>query len=505
MYIKNKKNLLIIFFSILFFSTLSFFTPINYLVNFAHDDSFFYLKIAQNIVNGLGITFDTISTTNGFHPLYLIVITLLFFILKLFGITSSEAQYISIFIFHIILLHVIIIISLKILKRKLDEKYFKYGMSIFIIFCLSFVFIRDFGIESHLSCLLMSFFLLNNINNGKPKKRIVYNSLIISGLFLCRTDYLFTLIPFLILSAILITNKDTRVFSAISYILILFITTSVYYLINYFYWGHFQTTSGALINAFPIPVLINNLDMTIVLHFKLYNQGVKILLFLFIFVIFITRKNKSQLEILLIFISSGLLFNCIMHLMFNVYGLREWYMTHPLFVISFMLILLLEKYNSIIRNLALYIFILLFLLVFYFSRISALKWEYALDYAEYLKNNTPKEDIIYQFDMSGIISFFSDRYIIDGDGLVSDFNYISFLKNRKINLYLKEHKVKYLSTIKYSEDLFSPEGKFIFRQEESPLDNIILYEKDLEHKHNLTYKHVTGYYYGYYLLFNISK
>jgi len=35
------------------------------------DDAFYYFKIAQNIVGGRGVTFDGVTATNGFHPLYL--------------------------------------------------------------------------------------------------------------------------------------------------------------------------------------------------------------------------------------------------------------------------------------------------------------------------------------------------------------------------------------------------------------------------------------------------
>jgi hypothetical protein len=48
-------------------------------VQFA-DDAFYYFKIAQNIVNAHTVTFDGQSVTNGFHPLWLVVITPLFLI-----------------------------------------------------------------------------------------------------------------------------------------------------------------------------------------------------------------------------------------------------------------------------------------------------------------------------------------------------------------------------------------------------------------------------------------
>lgn len=38
------------------------------------DDAFYYFKIATNVVNGKGISFDGIGPTNGFHPLWLTII-----------------------------------------------------------------------------------------------------------------------------------------------------------------------------------------------------------------------------------------------------------------------------------------------------------------------------------------------------------------------------------------------------------------------------------------------
>ncbi len=38
------------------------------------DDAFYYLKLAENIVRGRGVTFDGVTPTNGFHPLYLILL-----------------------------------------------------------------------------------------------------------------------------------------------------------------------------------------------------------------------------------------------------------------------------------------------------------------------------------------------------------------------------------------------------------------------------------------------
>jgi hypothetical protein len=41
---------------------------------FNTDDAFYYFKTAQNIVEGQGVTFDGIARTNGFHPLWMILL-----------------------------------------------------------------------------------------------------------------------------------------------------------------------------------------------------------------------------------------------------------------------------------------------------------------------------------------------------------------------------------------------------------------------------------------------
>lgn len=54
--------------------------PANSLLGgwYSSDDAFYYFKAAQNTVSGQGITFDGISRTNGFHPLWMLVCLPLF-------------------------------------------------------------------------------------------------------------------------------------------------------------------------------------------------------------------------------------------------------------------------------------------------------------------------------------------------------------------------------------------------------------------------------------------
>ena len=59
---------------VLLFNIYTVFVPDNSLMNwFSSDDSYYYFKVAQNIVAGKGVTFDGINPTNGFHPLWMLV------------------------------------------------------------------------------------------------------------------------------------------------------------------------------------------------------------------------------------------------------------------------------------------------------------------------------------------------------------------------------------------------------------------------------------------------
>lgn len=49
---------------------------------FVRDDAFYYFKVAQNIVEGNGSTFDGINVTNGYHPLWMLICIPIFALAK---------------------------------------------------------------------------------------------------------------------------------------------------------------------------------------------------------------------------------------------------------------------------------------------------------------------------------------------------------------------------------------------------------------------------------------
>jgi len=74
LFVADRPLIGLLFISILIRMAVAW-SPFTWLLsNQLVDDAFYYFKIATNVVNGKGISFDGIGSTNGFHPLYLIII-----------------------------------------------------------------------------------------------------------------------------------------------------------------------------------------------------------------------------------------------------------------------------------------------------------------------------------------------------------------------------------------------------------------------------------------------
>lgn len=68
----------------------------------------------------------------------------------------------------------------------------------------------------------------------------------------------------------------------------------------------------------------------------------------------------------------------------------------------------------------------------------------AFYFARELKRIIPDESKVFQVDYSGIISFFSGKKIINGDGLINSFEYYQQVKAGKLHDYIKRINPQFL-------------------------------------------------------------
>src|SRR5215216_5421538 len=74
--------------------------PVDVLVRHLKDDSFYYLKTANNIALGLGSTFDGINQTNGYHPLWMLNLIPIYCIIPRSPLVALRVVVITIAIYH---------------------------------------------------------------------------------------------------------------------------------------------------------------------------------------------------------------------------------------------------------------------------------------------------------------------------------------------------------------------------------------------------------------------
>ncbi|HEY5123400.1 MAG TPA: hypothetical protein VIK14_06660, partial [Ignavibacteria bacterium] len=341
-----KKKVIIYLFLIFVFLLSSFYLPFQFILNFAHDDSFFYLKTSQNFVNGIGTTFDGINPTNGFHPLYFLIISALFFLTKLFLNPTPEFLYRMVFLFHLIMVFLITIITFRSTdKINLKANKIKRNILLFIILFV-LVFIRDFGIESHLGILIIAIYLYLKALELNTNKYFIYSkSICLALLYLTRTDFLFTLIPIAIIADIILI-KDYKIKLLIAYLITLSFVFILNTGINYYYFHHFSSVSSVILNTFPKIKIIDNFNQLISNKEKIFNQFARLVFLVGVLILFLTNSvNKKVFKSIqfkyglnLFFLCLGSLLWAIIHLMFNLHGLREWYLTLPVFLAALLFV-----------------------------------------------------------------------------------------------------------------------------------------------------------------------
>jgi hypothetical protein len=464
------KNRLIVIFFILVSIVFSAVSPIKLIINFTHDDAYFYIKIADNISMGIGSTFDGINTTNGYHPLWLIIITALYFIVHLFGNVGPEVILRVTAFFHLLMGIATGILLLKIYRIVYKENFISQKLILLLIISFIFVFTRDWGLESNLSCLVLTLLLyIKTLEFQNHQNLIKTKTLLFCLIIFVRIDYTFTIIPFLIFADFITSDINRRYRNFITISSSVMLVTLFYYLYNYFFYGHYLPISSFLLSSVPPKIILFNSIRTLLLPEYYLNHDIKIILLLFVVIAFpLIMKNRwskliragknqpaandtdndEQLQVKYSFfiwgMGAGFLSLVIFYVVF-ISAPREWYMTAPAFSAALLFVRLVDNYKRLTRY-----FLILFLILgtgyFYVTRIYNSVYGNSYDFALQLKDVLPEGSRILQGNKSGIVGFFSERQIVNGDGLVNSFEYYELIKDGKLEEYIKQKNIKYYCT-----------------------------------------------------------
>jgi hypothetical protein len=278
-----------------------------------------------------------------------------------------------------------------------------------------------------------------------------YKAVLLALIFLTRVDYLFTVIPLLVLSDFIITPKQYRKKYLMYSLISLLIVATMYFSVNYFFFKEFLPVTARVKNTLPETLLLHNIGQllepgafTNQFAKAVYTLGV-IFLFLIISLKSKFRKTLNKTDYFLFGLCCASFLYLFVNTAINRQGLKEWYVAFPAFVSTLLLVRIILLFPKMYYP-SLTIFVLMFSFMLYVTRIENPKWNSNYNYAKEIKKYTAPDDRIFMIDMSGIIGFFSERKLINGDGLINSYEYHKYLSSDNLTQYFIDKKIDYYST-----------------------------------------------------------
>ena len=434
-----------------------FFAPIEYLIKYTSDDSYFYLKTALNLAKGYGSTFDGINLTNGYHPLWTLLLWMVFKV-SLFFNKEPEFLLRIVFILNTLISYLCLYTIFRFNKIYSISKNNYFSFTLLLI---PFVFIYLIGLEVQIFLFFLTLTLLfieKLLSHQFNRIDYFYLSISLSLLFLARIDLFFY--SFIAIVVFIYTYDKKLLTHFYKLIILPFLSVIIYLIINKIVFGEFFLISGKYklseniisnLKFFPTP-FGNPIDF-IILALIIVSGA--------LYYIFKGKiKLCKEFNLILNIYYSSIIF-LIVNFVFNHNGAREWYYTYSLFPALLLVYTVLKHLIKTKYLVAILIFMNLFYLLVF--RNNYYNHESALEFAKRINQSTSSDDVIYQVDYSGLVSFFSDRRIINGDGLINSYEYYKYVKSGNLKEYLDKKNPKYLSFYSFENPIKNDSIFYRFR------------------------------------------
>ncbi|OGF74055.1 hypothetical protein A3J56_01805 [Candidatus Giovannonibacteria bacterium RIFCSPHIGHO2_02_FULL_46_20] len=455
------------------------FQPIEFLLEyFLLDDSFYYFKTASNIALGLGPTFDGEHFTNGYHPLWMGISVIVHYLFP-----EATIAPIKIMLFFSILLFLGTMLLIRTIIARFSSNVFLQGLGMLWYalnpWNISFYFS---GLETPLALFftaLTLLLLIDVIRDGRAVRMLQLG--ITSGLLiLSRLDY--ALFPFVILLYFVLRRRDFFWKKVLLFVVPAGLIASPWFLHNYFYFGSPIPASGlsyTLINyrlffykergvfeiiLWSLQALVGTIALNLTMigipvYFSLKNitrsalslGSVVAIVLVPIFYWHRIRRASFAMFVRSIAISPegiALLLFTISHMFLVVihgavrWSGRPWYFaTFPMIVlIATSIIFSHYETERIIRRAVPALFVVgLVLFGYQATRLFPQHQNQIEMYraALWVQNNTSPHARIASFN-SGIHGYFTNRFLMNSDGLINNAAYEAMRENRLWELFKRE-------------------------------------------------------------------
>lgn len=484
------------------------------------DDAFYYLNTAWNFAKGNGLTFDQINQTNGVQPLWFLIQSFV----ALFA-NTKESLFRSVLILQTVITFLTPLLILRFLPRYFNV--FACLMLSVWVFCIQYFCVFTTGLEPALNLLaiVICTLLLLSYLRTYSNRTIVYLSIACGILFLTRVDNAILVCGIIVgLAHLAIKEERISIKTTISALLPISIIVLSLLITYEIVWGHIMPVSGSARSVTEQSIVGQLSGMAIIWHF-LYTikshtfvflkvflvRKELILLPLFIAILLIrylsryrdrgrkpfTVKSTPQ-SIMLFWIGSFVFLHFVVDKLMFSYKVHMWHNIGEGFFLGFLIFAVIGQLltDKIKPNRLALTLSLVFLCTFGLS-IRANTVDYELDgYMESVGLNPALYEYRYKISQSvgelvnetdilaswnaGQLGFFSDRRIVNLDGVINSYEYLEKLKSRSIIPYLKEKKVDYILDYdielhwnRYSDESLSYDVVHEFNEELNGSDIII--------------------------------
>jgi len=431
------------------------------------DDAFYYLKIASNIARGLGPTFDGINLTNGFQPLWELLLVLL---AKVSGGDKELLLHLSMLVQAILLgISVYLMFTLQRTMR------IPLGISIVgtIIWSLASFYLQlaMAGLEAGLRnviLLVCALVFLHSRRSPSPKP-IALLGFLLGIQALARLDSIFMLAS---ISALIFSDglKRRSVRRSLLSLLCLngfaSVALSPWLLWNFLQFGHLMPVSGIvkirpiasygdlLLRLFWPLKLFLSLGTTLILAALLLLSAMGLaMITLFRLWGETSYSIRQHLALALQDLDFIMLFCVFVYLYYSVlFGhLRNWYsapfLLAGVLLLAYFLSIFPSKVQIYLSGGILMIAVILFGLWAKFvcfnpeqNRLEIELYNTAL----WIRASTPENTIVGSWD-AGVIGYFSERAVINLDGRVNTYGYLEIMRRKNYKSYFQAYHVRYIA------------------------------------------------------------
>lgn len=422
------------------------------------DDVGYFYKIALNVVQGKGLSFDGINLTNGFQPLWLYMLLPLAWLMH---DAPVETYFRAALIYQMLMVIIAGLVLFRAVRLVTSYSVALISTAIFYLFSRGY-FIN--GMETGVLMLCVAVLLAYTFRYrafSQPNPRVAAGFGVLAGLLLlARLDMIFLVgisYAVIIARAVAVWRRNAGnlglIQDALISLLALVVVVAPYFVYNKLVFGAMMPISGQLKNSFPHAVQ-PEFGLERYRPRDLFAVGVAA--GFCVWAIFTGHRwrtypqERQYFSIATLVCALTVVIHYLNTALFMKWAVFAWHFAFYYFTLCLIVgMLTLQFYTRWRQMTALVAIVLaswgtLHTLMKAGEQHSRRSWRsVAYEAALWARQNTPPNTVFAMKD-AGIFGLFSLRPVINLDGLVNNMEYQEALRQRKLNRYLAENGVQYL-------------------------------------------------------------